>query len=234
MNLFDRPAAMTSAPAAPVPETHFREALTVEFVMPAVRPDRHHPDEHPPRHQLPRRLHHVFERGCDRHPDRIALECGDQRLTYRELDERANRLAHHLRGLGIGSGRRVAILLQRSVETYVALLAVGKAGAAFVPIDPESPPDRIAYIAQDSAVDLLLTSPELIDRTAGLDRLALLVGECLDGAGPSTAARPRSRSERLRHLHLRLQRPTQGRRGGPVEHLQLPRRGPDRLRRPTR
>ncbi|MGA3540392.1 Pls/PosA family non-ribosomal peptide synthetase [Micromonosporaceae bacterium DT194] len=181
MNLFDRPAAMTSAPAAPVPETHFREALTVEFVMPAVRPDRHHPDEHPPRHQLPRRLHHVFERGCDRHPDRIALECGDQRLTYRELDERANRLAHHLRGLGIGSGRRVAILLQRSVETYVALLAVGKAGAAFVPIDPESPPDRIAYIAQDSAVDLLLTSPELIDRTAGLDRLALLVGECLTG-----------------------------------------------------
>lgn len=118
----------------------------------------------------------MFEASCDRNPSAVALECDSERLTYQELDERANRLAHHLRGLGIDGGARVAILLQRSVETYVALLAVGKAGAAFVPIDPESPPDRVAYIAQDANVDLLLTSSALVQRTAG--RQVLLVDEC--------------------------------------------------------
>ncbi|MET7401210.1 non-ribosomal peptide synthetase, partial [Dactylosporangium sp. NPDC005572] len=115
-----------------------------------------------------RRLHHVFEAACDRTPDAIALECGDARLTYRELDERANRVAHHLRGLGITAGDRVAILLRRSVETYVALLAAGKAGAAFVPIDPESPADRVAYIAEDALIVAVLTEPALADRAAGL------------------------------------------------------------------
>jgi hypothetical protein len=86
-----------------------------------------------------RRLHHVFESACDKDPSAIALECGDEQLTYRELDEHANRLAHHLRSFGVVGGARVAILPQRSVDTYVALLGVGKAGAAFVPIDPESP-----------------------------------------------------------------------------------------------
>ncbi|MGS2619517.1 AMP-binding protein, partial [Micromonospora sp. LZ34] len=76
-----------------------------------------------------RRLHQVFESACDRDPSAIALECGNERLTYRELDGRANRLAHHLRALGVAGDARVAILLQRSVETYVALLGVGKAGA---------------------------------------------------------------------------------------------------------
>ncbi|GGM67995.1 Pls/PosA family non-ribosomal peptide synthetase [Dactylosporangium sucinum] len=116
----------------------------------------------------PRRLHHVFEAACDRTPDAVALECGDVHLSYRELDERANRVAHRLRGMGIGPGDRVAILLRRSVETYVALLAAGKAGAAFVPIDPESPADRVAYIADDSAIVALLTEPALADRAAGL------------------------------------------------------------------
>ncbi|SIM52778.1 AMP-binding protein [Micromonospora cremea] len=81
----------------------------------------------------------MFESACDKDPSAIALECGDEQLTYRELDERANRLAHHLRSFGVVGGARVAILLQRSVDTYVALLGVGKAGAAFVPINPESP-----------------------------------------------------------------------------------------------
>ncbi|WP_250793289.1 Pls/PosA family non-ribosomal peptide synthetase [Micromonospora phytophila] len=123
-----------------------------------------------------RRLHHVFESACDRYPSAVALECGSERLTYRELDERANQLAHHLRALGVAGGARVAILLQRSVETYVALLAVGKAGAAFVPIDPESPADRVAYIAEDSEVDLVLTSSELADRVG--ERRAVVIDEC--------------------------------------------------------
>ncbi|MGH3741826.1 MAG: AMP-binding protein, partial [Micromonosporaceae bacterium] len=71
-------------------------------------------------HSLPasaRRLHHVFEAACDRDPTAVALECGDEQLTYRELDGRANQLGRHIRGLGIGNGKRVAILLQRSVQT---------------------------------------------------------------------------------------------------------------------
>ncbi|MGC9667868.1 Pls/PosA family non-ribosomal peptide synthetase [Planosporangium sp. 12N6] len=131
----------------------------------------------------------MFEAACDRNADGVALECGDERLTYRDLDVRANRLAHLLRDLGISRGARVAILLQRSVETYVALLAVGKAGAAFVPIDPESPPDRVAYIAEDADVALLLTSSDLADRADGLGRRVLAV----DGCAAALAARPSDR-----------------------------------------
>ncbi|MEW2384722.1 Pls/PosA family non-ribosomal peptide synthetase [Micromonospora sp. NPDC047707] len=133
-------------------------------------------------------LHHVFESACDRTPAAIALECGSASLTYRELDERANRLAHRLRTLGVASGSRVAILLQRSVETYVALLGVGKAGAAFVPIDPESPADRVAYIAEDSDVDLVLTSSALADRVG--DRRALVLDEHVAEVASAPSDRP--------------------------------------------
>ncbi|UWP86322.1 amino acid adenylation domain-containing protein [Dactylosporangium fulvum] len=137
-----------------------------------------------------RRLHHVFEAACDRTPAAVALECEDEHLTYQELDVRANRLAHHLRTLGVREGVRVAILLRRSVETYVALLGIGKAGGAFVPIDPESPADRVAYITEDSAVGLLLTSTELADRADGLACTVVLAD-----ATPELAAAPGHRSE---------------------------------------
>ena len=110
----------------------------------------------------PVRMHEIFEAGCDGDPGRIAVECGDQRLSYGELDARANQLAHHLHVLGIGEGARAAILLPRSVATYVTLLAIGKAGAAFVPIDPAAPPDRIAFITGDAGADLLVTCSTLV------------------------------------------------------------------------
>ncbi|WP_246835446.1 Pls/PosA family non-ribosomal peptide synthetase [Micromonospora sp. MH33] len=130
----------------------------------------------------------MFEAACDRNSSAVALECGSERLTYRELDERANRLAHYLRALGVAGGARVAILLQRSVETYVALLGVGKAGAAFVPIDPESPADRVGYIAEDSEVDLVLTSSTLADRVG--DRRAVVVDECSADLAVAPSDRP--------------------------------------------
>jgi len=111
------------------------------------------------------------------------------RLTYAALDARANRLAHLLRGMGIGCGSRVAILLPRSVHTYVALLAVGKAGAAFVPIDPQSPPDRVGYILDDAGVDLVLT-------TAGRSPAAVAPGRRvldLDASAALAAAAPATR-----------------------------------------
>src|ERR1044071_4582310 len=81
-------------------------------------------------------LHEFFERQADFHPDRVALDCAGAQMTYGELERRTNRLAHHLRGLGVKCGDRVALLLPRSMDVYVALLGILKAGAAYLPLDP--------------------------------------------------------------------------------------------------
>ncbi|MCA1008477.1 amino acid adenylation domain-containing protein [Rhodococcus hoagii] len=121
-----------------------------------------------PAGRLPRRLEQVFENSCDRTPAAVALECDDRRFTYAELDGRANQLARLLIDLGLESGNRVAILLERSPETYVALLAALKAGASFVPIDPGAPQERIGYITSNAEVDLVLTSSSFADTLAPL------------------------------------------------------------------
>lgn len=117
------------------------------------------------RSSRPRRLNHVFEASADAVPGAVALECGGVAYTYRQLEERSNQLAHALIGRGIGVGSRVAIFLHRSVETYVSVLGVLKAGATFVPIDPGAPSDRVTYVVEDAAVTLVLTSSELTPRT---------------------------------------------------------------------
>ncbi|TQF68440.1 amino acid adenylation domain-containing protein [Rhodococcus spelaei] len=116
-----------------------------------------------------RRLEHVFEATVARTPHATALECDGHTLTYADLEQRANQLAHYLIELRAGVGARVAILLERSPETYIALLAVLKAGAAFVPIDPASPADRIDYITTDADVDLVLTSTHFSPTLATLE-----------------------------------------------------------------
>ncbi|MGW5821105.1 Pls/PosA family non-ribosomal peptide synthetase [Streptomyces noursei] len=138
-----------------------------------------------------RRLPDLFESTCDRMPAATALECGPHVLTYAALDARANRLAHHLIGRGIATGSRVALLVPRSVDMYVALLAVGKAGAAFVPIDPAAPADRVAFIAADAGVDAVLTVTELAGSVAG--RPAPVVR--LDALAAELAAAPDTRPE---------------------------------------
>ncbi|MCM6774630.1 amino acid adenylation domain-containing protein [Nocardia sp. CDC159] len=107
-----------------------------------------------------RRMHRIFESSCDRAPDALALDGEGITLSYSELDSRANRLAHHLINIGVTEGTRVAILLSRSVHTYVALLAIGKAGGTFVPIDPGAPPNRVAYIVADAEVAIVVTAAE--------------------------------------------------------------------------
>ncbi|MDB4951818.1 MAG: Malonyl CoA-acyl carrier protein transacylase [Gemmatimonadetes bacterium] len=94
-------------------------------------------------------------------PDAVALVFGDAELTYRELDERSNRLAHHLVLLGAGPEARVAICLERSAEMVVAMLAVLKAGAAYLPLDPAYPVDRLAYMLEDSGAAVLVTRDAL-------------------------------------------------------------------------
>ncbi|GAA4831818.1 Pls/PosA family non-ribosomal peptide synthetase [Saccharopolyspora rosea] len=145
---------------------------------------------HEPRTPAPTALHHVFEATCDVMPTAIAVECGDRRLTYRELDERANALAHHLRSRGVGVGARVGIMLRRSVRAYVALLAVLKTGAAYVPIDPAAPPDRIEFIAADAELALLLVDApqELGEQPCPV----VDVERAERAAGGGTAERPRA------------------------------------------
>lgn len=118
--------------------------------------------------QKPQRLHQFFERRCDIAPKALALVCDTASFSYLELDELANRLANYLSARGLSIGKRIGILLDRSVHTYVALLAVLKCGAAFVPLDPSFPSERINFIAADAALDLLLTTSKFKDTTSNL------------------------------------------------------------------
>lgn len=132
---------------------------------------------------LPRRLHHYFEASVDRDPAALAVVDGPRELSYREVEQWANRLAHLLEHRGVPPGARVGILLHRSSLSYVALLGVLKRGAAFVPLDPACPADRVAFIAENAGLDLLLTTSDLTDATTGVKPAVW----CLDRLGPLLA-----------------------------------------------
>jgi amino acid adenylation domain-containing protein len=109
-------------------------------------------------------IHARFQGQVARTPDAVAVVFGGERLTYAELNARANRLAHHLRSLGVGPDVRVAIWLERGVEMVAAVLAVLKAGGAYVPLDPGYPPERVEYMLADSAPAAVLTERALRGR----------------------------------------------------------------------
>jgi amino acid adenylation domain-containing protein len=109
-------------------------------------------------------VHELFEEQVERTPDAVAVVSGKSRLTYRELNERANRLAHHLRRLGVGPEVLVGLCVDRSVELVVGLLGTLKAGGAYVPLDPDSPRDRLAFMIEDTTAPILLTCAGQLDR----------------------------------------------------------------------
>ena len=127
----------------------------------------------------------VFEEQAARTPDAPALTAGTERLTFAALNTRANRLAHQLIARGIGPEDRVGILLPRTADLLVSVLAVLKAGAAYVPIDPDHPDDRIQWLLADSAPKAVLTCAELAADLPPLDvpllHVADLAGEELAG-----------------------------------------------------
>jgi amino acid adenylation domain-containing protein len=136
-----------------------------------------------PRTELPDLpLHGLFEAQAARTPNATALVFGTDRLSYSELDARANRLAHLLRARGIGPDQPVAVLMERSTEMVVALYGILKAGAAYVPVDPEYPADRVAYMLEDSAAALVLTQERWMEGLGdGADTVALDLPGVLDG-----------------------------------------------------
>jgi amino acid adenylation domain-containing protein len=112
-------------------------------------------------------IHELFQAWVERAPGAEAVIFGEERLTRAELNARANRLAHHLRALGVGPDARVAICVERTADMVAALLAVLKAGGAYVPLDPAYPADRIAHMLADSAPSALLTQRSLAERFDG-------------------------------------------------------------------
>ncbi len=112
-------------------------------------------------------LSDLFERQSALTPDRVAVICGDEHLTYQELDRYANRLARFLQRHGVKPEVSVGLCMQRSLEMVVGLLGILKAGGAFIPLDPAYPPDRLEFMVEDSQITLLLTQAQLTDRFAG-------------------------------------------------------------------
>lgn len=108
-----------------------------------------------------RTIHQLFEDQVARTPDAIALIFNEQRLTYNELNEQVNRLAHYLRGIGVGPEACVGICMKRSLNMLIGTLAVLKAGGAYVPLDPTYPIQRLTFMMQDAHVALLLTQQDL-------------------------------------------------------------------------
>jgi amino acid adenylation domain-containing protein len=106
-------------------------------------------------------IHQLFEAQAERTPDAVAAVCEHDALTYAELNARANRLAHHLRALGVGPEVRVGICLHRSLDLLVSLLAVMKAGGAYVPLDPAYPAERLEMILSDAGAPVLVTQEAL-------------------------------------------------------------------------
>ncbi|GAA2401667.1 non-ribosomal peptide synthetase [Actinomadura vinacea] len=147
--------------------------------------------EHGTRWRAGERLDHLFEERCDRlraegaggHP---AVDAGGAVLTFEDVDARANRLARHLLALGLGPGDRVGLLFDRAVHSYVGMLAVLKIGAAYVPLDPGYPAERLSYIVRDAGVRVVLSLAQLRERLrpAGAEVL------CLDEAEPHVAGLP--------------------------------------------
>ncbi|WP_051181214.1 amino acid adenylation domain-containing protein [Thermithiobacillus tepidarius DSM 3134] len=122
-------------------------------------------------------LHQLFEAQAQSTPDAPAALFQGESLSYAELNRRANQLAHTLQGLGIGPDDRVGICVTRSLDLLVAVLGVLKAGAAYVPLDPSYPPERLAYMLEDAGAPVLLTQARLLPdlpahgaRTLCLDR----------------------------------------------------------------
>ena len=129
----------------------------------------------------------LFAEQVARAPEAVAISAGERSWTYRELEEAANRLAHLLATHGVGPGQCVALLLSRSAEAVVAMMAVLKTGAAYMPIDPAAPAARIGFMVGDAAPIAAITTAGLADRLHGCD---LAVIDVADIEGPAVDAQP--------------------------------------------
>jgi amino acid adenylation domain-containing protein len=132
-------------------------------------------------------LHEMIEAQVDRAPEAEALAFEDERITYRELDRRANRLAWHLIELGVGPDVRVGVFAERSLEMVVGLLGILKAGGAYVPLDPGYPEERVGFMARDARMPVILTQARLAAAVPAVGAAVV----CLDSDAGAHEHRPR-------------------------------------------
>ncbi|WP_187650806.1 non-ribosomal peptide synthetase, partial [Xenorhabdus indica] len=164
-------------------------------------------------------IHQLFEQQAERTPDATAVVFEERTLSYAELNQRANQLAHHLLALGVKPDDRVAICVERSPEMVVGLLATLKAGAAYVPLDPTYPLERLAYMLDDATPVVLLTQTSLIERLGSSLPIVLLDAPAFDN---DTESNPDTQALGLTSHHLAYVIYTSGSTGQPkgvmVEH----------------
>ncbi|MBO9998896.1 MAG: amino acid adenylation domain-containing protein [Cyanobacteria bacterium SID2] len=127
--------------------------------------------------------HHWFEAQVERTPDEIALVFGHAQLTYRELNQRANQLAHYLQLQGVGPDIPVGLCVERSIDTIVGLLGILKAGGAYLPLDPTYPAERLTFMLENASVSVLVTQSQLV----GSLPVQGVVVVCLDADWPAIA-----------------------------------------------
>ncbi len=141
-------------------------------------------------------LHQLFESQVEQTPNSTAIVFENQELTYQELNQRANKIAHYLRKLGVGPEVLVGVFIDRSIEMMVGLLGILKAGGAYVPLDPDFPKQRIAYMIEHSEVLVILTQnklamelPETQAKVISLDKKWAEISQESDGT-PETGVKP--------------------------------------------
>ena len=123
-------------------------------------------------------VHELFEEQVLRTLDSVAVVCEDRQLTYNELNQQANQLAHYLRSLGVGPETLVGLCLERSLELVIAVLGILKAGGAYVPLDPTYPGKRLSFLVQDCHAALILTHSRFLDQLGEAQTRVVCVDKC--------------------------------------------------------
>ena len=164
-------------------------------------------------------LHDLFVDQAAAHPQQTAIIFKNEKITYRELDQRSNQLAHHLQTLGVGPDTFVGVYMNRSIDMMVALFGILKSGGSYLPLDPDYPADRLAFMVEDTATPVILTENELLDQLP--PHMAQVVK--IDGDRPTLDAQPDHQpSSEVQSHHLSYIIYTSGSTGKPkgvmVEH----------------
>ncbi|MEI8290218.1 MAG: amino acid adenylation domain-containing protein [Verrucomicrobiota bacterium] len=175
--------SITENPLTPISQLQLMpEAEQRKILVEWNRTEREYPRE--------KCIHHLFEEQVERTPDAVAVAFEDATLTYRQLNTKANQLAHQLQTLGVGQKSIVALYLDRSLEMIAGILGILKAGAAYAPIDPCHPADRVAFMLQDAETTVILTREAHREKLPETSAKIICLDSILETSHPEAEANP--------------------------------------------